>query len=134
MAKAARSGPLRAAMARHLGETVDHLDRLHTVVESVGLPVRGAKCEAVDGLLKEGTALIQEYSDSPALDAALITAAQKVEHYEIATYGTLRAFARRLGHADAEKLLSQTLEEEAAADQNLTRIAETHVNESAAAA
>jgi ferritin-like metal-binding protein YciE len=134
MARAARSGLLRTAITRHLGETVDHLDRLHTVFEGLSLPVRAVKCEAMAGLLKEGAELMEHYSDSTALDAALITAAQKIEHYEIAAYGTLRAFAQHLGHIEAGQLLAQTLKEEAAADQTLTHIAERDANESATAA
>lgn len=112
MAKAANSTNLRKAFESHLTETKVHVDRLVKVLDSLGLSARGKKCAAMEGLLKEGDEIAEDFSDSPALDAALICAAQKVEHYEIATYGTLCAFARRLGHDSAADLLDKTLKEE----------------------
>jgi ferritin-like metal-binding protein YciE len=134
LAKAAQSSDLSSAFTKHLGETVNHVTRLEAVFETIGLTPRAVKCEAMAGLLKEGEDLIEEYAGSPALDSALIIAAQKVEHYEIATYGALRAFAKRLGHTKAEKLLLQTLREECRTDEGLTEIAEGGANELAAEA
>jgi ferritin-like metal-binding protein YciE len=134
MAKGAQSEQLRTAFTEHHAETVKHVERLEEIFDTIGLTPRAVKCEAMEGLLKEGEGLMEDYSESAALDAALISAAQKVEHYEIAAYGTLRAFARRLGNARAEKLLSQTLEEESKADDLLTGIAEAGANEVAAEA
>lgn len=129
MARAAQSEQLRAAFTDHQAQTVGHVERLGEIFDSIGLTPRAVKCEAMKGLIEEGEGLMEDYSESPALDAALISAAQKVEHYEIATYGTLRAFARRLGNNRAERLLSQTLEEESKADDLLTKIAEAGANE-----
>ncbi len=131
MAKAARDEPLKQAFTKHLKETENHVTRLGQIFAGVGLAPRAKKCPAMEGLLKEADELLEEYQDSSALDAALIAAAQKVEHYEIATYGTLRAFAECLGHADAVKLLSTTLLEEAKADEALTGIALSQANQEA---
>jgi ferritin-like metal-binding protein YciE len=131
MAKAARDAKLKAAFSIHLGETENQVKRLGQIFESLGLAVRAKKCPAMEGLLKEADELAEDYQDSSALDAALIAAAQKVEHYEIATYGTLRAFAECLGHTEAVKLLSATLHEESKADEALTGIARSQVNEEA---
>jgi len=132
MAKAARDAKLKAAFTNHLGETENQVVRLGKIFTSLGLAVRAKKCPAMEGLLKEADELAEDYQDSSALDAALIAAAQKVEHYEIATYGTLRAFAECLGHTEAVKLLSATLLEESKADEALTGIALAQVNEEAA--
>ena len=131
MSKAANDPKLSEAFALHLAETKNHVVRLETVLTGLGLSTRAKKCPAMEGLLKEADELTEEYADSSALDAALITAAQKVEHYEIATYGTMRAFAQRLGYEDAVKLLTETLEEEGKADQALTEIAMGGVNQTA---
>ncbi len=131
MAKAAKSSNLRKAFESHLSETKGHVDRLGQVLDSMGLSARGKKCPAMEGLLKEGDEIAEDYKDSPALDAALICAAQKVEHYEIATYGTLCAFARRLGHNSAADLLEKTLKEESACDEKLTKLAMSEANPSA---
>ena len=133
MAKAAVDPKLSEAFTKHLAETKNQVVRLGKVFEGLGLSPRAKKCPAMEGLLKEGDELAEDYAESSALDAALITAAQKVEHYEIATYGTLRAFAERLGYTDAVKLLSATLEEEGNADHALTAIATGGVNEMAVA-
>ncbi|RYD43721.1 MAG: ferritin-like domain-containing protein [Verrucomicrobiaceae bacterium] len=133
MAKAANDKKLADAFTSHLEETKTHVTRLETILTDMGLSTRAKKCAAMEGLLKEGDELAEEYADSTALDAALITAAQKVEHYEIATYGTIRAFAQRLGYTDVVKLLTQTIEEEGAADHKLTEIATSGVNEMATA-
>jgi ferritin-like metal-binding protein YciE len=133
MAKAANDTKLSEAFTSHLAETKVHVTRLEEILKSLGLSPRAKKCPAMEGLLKEGDELAEEYADSTALDAALITAAQKVEHYEIATYGTIRAFAKRLGYADAVKLLTATLDEEGKADHTLTEIATGGVNQMAVA-
>jgi ferritin-like metal-binding protein YciE len=133
MAKAANDQKLGDAITHHLAETKNHVVRLEDVFKSIGVAPRAKKCPAMEGLLKEGDELAEEYADSTALDAALISAAQKVEHYEIATYGTLRAFAQRLGYADAVKLLTATIEEEGNADHKLTEIAMGGVNQMAVA-
>jgi len=132
MAKAARDAKLKAAFTIHLGETENQVARLGEIFTGLGLAVRAKKCPAMEGLLKEADELAEDYQDSSALDAALIVAAQKVEHYEIATYGTLRAFAECLGHTEAVKLLTATLREESKADEALTGIALAQVNEEAA--
>jgi len=131
MAKAAQSPNLRKAFESHLTETKGHVDRLGKVLEGLGLSARGKKCAAMEGLLKEGDEIAEEFGDSTALDAALICAAQKVEHYEIATYGTLCAFARRLGLDSAAELLGLTLKEESAADEKLTKLALSEANPAA---
>ena len=133
MAKAAVDPKLREAFTKHLAETKNQVVRLGKVFEGLGLAPRAKKCPAMEGLLKEADELAEDYADSSALDAALITAAQKVEHYEIASYGTMRAFAERLGYTDAVNLLSATLEEEGNADHALTAIATGGVNEMAVA-
>lgn len=129
MAKAANDEQLAGAFTAHLAETKTHVTRLGQIFESLGMSARSKKCPAMEGLLKEADELAEDYKDSTALDAALITAAQKVEHYEIGTYGTLRAFAKRLGYEDAVKLLTETLNEEGNADHTLTKIATGGVNE-----
>ena len=133
MAKAARDSKLSEAFTKHHVETKNHVVRLGKVFESLDLTPRSKKCPAMEGLLKEADELAEEYADSSALDAALITAAQKVEHYEIATYGTMRAFAQRLGYTDAVKLLTETIDEEGKADHALTKIASGGVNQMAVA-
>ena len=131
MAQAANDAKLSEAFTKHHGETKNHVIRLGKVFEGLGLAPRAKKCPAMEGLLKEADELAEDYADSSALDAALITAAQKVEHYEIASYGTIRAFAKRLGYDDAVKLLTETIEEEGKADHALTAIAAGGVNQMA---
>ncbi len=131
MAKAANDEALSKAFTNHHAETKNQVTRLEAVFKSIGLTARAKKCPAMEGLLKEADELSEDYKDSTALDAALISAAQKVEHYEIGTYGTLRAFATRLGYTEAADLLGQTLEEEGNADEKLTEIALAGVNEMA---
>lgn len=133
LAKAANDQKLSEAFTKHLAETKNQVVRLGKVFASLGLTARAKKCPAMEGLLKEADELVEEYADSTALDAALITAAQKVEHYEIASYGTMRAFAQRLGYNEAVQLLTETLEEEGNADHALTEIAVGGVNQMAVA-
>ena len=122
MAKAAESDELRAAFEEHLDITRMQVNRLEEVFKSLGLAARGKTCDGMKGLIEEGKSHMEEL-DGSTLDAALIGAAQKVEHYEIATYGTLATWAELLGHQDAKDLLGQTLEEEKEADEKLTGIA-----------
>lgn len=124
MAKAAEHEELRAAFESHLEETQGHVQRLEQVFETFGETAKGKKCKAMQGLVEEGEDLIEEEEG----DAALICAAQKVEHYEIASYGSLRAWAKLLQEEDAAELLGESLEEEKKADKTLTEIAETAVN------
>ena len=122
MAKAVESEELRTAFEEHLEITRMQVNRLEEVFKSLGMTARGKTCEGMKGLIEEGSSHIEELEGS-TLDAALIGAAQKVEHYEIATYGTLATWADLLGHQDAKDLLGQTLEEEKEADEKLTAIA-----------
>ncbi|MDF3058887.1 MAG: hypothetical protein K0R17_3102 [Rariglobus sp.] len=134
MARAAKSAPLRKLFEEHLKETSDQIDRLDRLFAALDVSFTGRSCKAMQGLLAEAREVIQEDADPEVLDAALIVAAQKIEHYEIAGYGSVRTFARELGYKDAERLLEQTLKEEFAADEKLTRAAESRVNQRAATA
>lgn len=131
MARAARSPELRAAFEKHEEETQTHVERLQQVFEILGKAARGKTCPAIDGIIEEGEETMQALADSPALDAGLISAAQAVEHYEMARYGTLHRWAQVMGRADVAKLLDQTLQEEGATDQTLTGIADGSVNQAA---
>jgi ferritin-like metal-binding protein YciE len=131
MAKAARHEQLREVFTAHLAETKAQVSRLEQVFEVLGAPVKSKKCKAMEGLLAEGADLMEEEKNSPALDAGLIAAAQKVEHYEIASYGTVRAWAEKMNHEEAARLLQETLDEESAADEKLTEIAENLCNHEA---
>jgi ferritin-like metal-binding protein YciE len=123
MAKAAESEELRSAFEEHLEITRAHVGRLEEVFKGLGMTARGKTCEGMKGLVEEGSEKIEELDPGTVLDAALIASAQKVEHYEIATYGTLATFAQVLGMEDAKDLLGQTLDEEKEADEKLTQIA-----------
>ena len=125
MAKAAGNEDLKDGFEKHLEETENHINRLNQVFEAIGEKAKGKTCKAMKGLIEEGEELIKE----EAGDAALIAAAQKVEHYEIATYGSLKSWAEHLGEDDAVELLERTLEEEKATDEKLTQVAEEAVNE-----
>lgn len=131
MAKAANARELADAFKSHLKETEGHVTRLEKVFKSLGEPVKSKKCKAMEGLVEEGKELMEEEKDSSALDAGLIAAAQKVEHYEIASYGTVCAWAEQMGHTKELAILQQTLEEEKAADEKLTGIAESLANQEA---
>lgn len=128
MAKGATSEKLKAGIEEHLEQTKGQVERLEQVFELLGVPARGKKCEAMEGLIEEGASLLEEDADSDVLDAGIIAAAQKVEHYEIATYGTLCTWARQLGLDDTADLLGETLEEEKQTDLKLTELAESEVN------
>ena len=131
MARGASSPDLRAAFQKHKEETEVQVERLQQVFELIGKPARGKTCPAIDGILEEGEEALQDFADSPALDASLIAAAQAVEHYEIARYGTLRRWAEVLGMKDAAKLLDQTLQEEGTTDESLTQLADGSINQKA---
>jgi len=128
MAKKAASPDLRAALEQHLGQTEGQVNRLERIFKKLGEKPTGKTCKAMKGLVEEGKEIIDKDGDESVLDAALIGAAQKVEHYEIASYGTARTFASLLGEEEAVEALQKTLDEEAAADKKLTALAESLVN------
>jgi ferritin-like metal-binding protein YciE len=131
MVKAATCSHLKEAFQSHLEETEGHVTRLEKVFKAIGEKAKAKKCEATVGLLKEGDEIAAEFKGTPAINAALIAAAQKVEHYEIASYGSLHEWAKLLGHDDAAELLESTLEEEKGADEKLTERARESSNEEA---
>lgn len=128
MIRGAEAQDLKAAFEKHLQETEGQVERLVQVFELLGKPARGKTCPAIDGILEEGQEILEEFKGSPALDAGLLAAAQAVEHYEIARYGTLKSWAMQLGKNDVAKLLDQTLAEETKTDQALTQLAGAKVN------
>jgi ferritin-like metal-binding protein YciE len=132
LAKAASSADLRAAFESHLEETRGHVERLEQVFESLEEKVRGKHCEGIAGIIEEGKSVMGEEFDEAAMDACLIAAGQRAEHYEMAAYGTLVAWARAMGHTEAADLLQETLDEEKAADEKLTTLAEGGINQEAA--
>ena len=129
--KAATCTQLQAALQKHLKETHGQIAKLEQVFKSIGEKAKGKKCEAAVGLLKEGDEIAAEFKGSPAINAALISAGQKVEHYEIASYGCLHEWAGVLGHEEAAGLLQEILDEEKAADETLTELARSGDNEEA---
>lgn len=131
MAEASSSTQLRQAFESHLAETKGHVRRLEQVFQAMRKKPKGQTCDAMKGLVEEGEDMISNTDQSPVRDAGLITAANRVEHYEIAAYGSVLAFAKTLGIHEALALLDATLTEEKKADQKLTRLAETSVNENA---
>ena len=133
LAKAAKSPELQEAFTSHLRETEGHVERLEQIFQDLGQTARGKRCKGMEGLVEEGKEIMEQEGEAPVIDAALIAGAQRVEHYEIAAYGCLRTYAHLLGHDKAAQLLSQTLEEEEAADEKLNAIAEDKVNAEAAA-
>jgi ferritin-like metal-binding protein YciE len=128
MAKAASSPELRRAFERHLEETRRQVERLDQIGDELQMKLTGKKCKGMEGLIEEGKEVMEEDLDDNAIDAGLIGAAQKVEHYEIAGYGTARTHADMLGYRRVAKLLQQTLNEEGATDKKLTQLAESVVN------
>jgi ferritin-like metal-binding protein YciE len=132
LAKAAASPDLREAFETHLEETQGHIQRLEQVFESLDEKVRGKHCDGIAGIIEEGKSIMEEDLDETTMDACLIAAGQRAEHYEMAAYGTLVAWANAMGHTDAAGLLQQTLDEEKAADEKLTELAETGINREAA--
>lgn len=131
MARAAQDPELKAAFQTHEQETQAQYERLSEVFDALGKRPTGKTCDAIEGIIAEAQEIMEEFKGSPALDAGLLAAAQAVEHYEIARYGTLKAWAAQLGLADAERLLDQTLQEETATDEILTGLAETVINAAA---
>lgn len=134
MAKAAQSEELTAAFEKHEAETEKQVQRLEQVFEAIDKKPQGKTCPAIVGIIEEGQEIMKEYKDSPALDAGLLAAAQAVEHYEIARYGTLKAWARELGINEAVSLLQKTLDEEVKTDEALSELAEGVINQEAQAA
>ena len=132
MAKAAHSPELRGAIESHLEETRQQVERLEQVFESLGEKPRGKHCDGIAGIIQEAQAVMQEDFDEPTADACLIASAQRAEHYEMAAYGKLVAWARAMGHDEAADLLQETLDEEKAADEKLNTLAEGGINEQAA--
>jgi ferritin-like metal-binding protein YciE len=131
LAKAAQSRDLKAAFEKHHTETEGQVERLQKVFKIIDAKAQGKTCPAINGLAEEGAEIIEEYKGSPAIDAGLLAAAQAVEHYEIARYGALRAWAEELGLEDAIPLIDETLEEEKATDQALSELAESLINQQA---
>ncbi|HJS17623.1 MAG TPA: ferritin-like domain-containing protein [Anaerolineales bacterium] len=132
MAKNSQTRDLRSAFEEHLTQTENHVRRIEQACSDLGVSPRGKKCVGMEGLIEEGKEILSNGADPDALDAGLIGAAQKVEHYEIAAYGTAAAHARQLGFNSVAQLLDKTLEEEKIADEKLTKIAENRVNVKAA--
>ena len=128
MAKAANADELREAFEMHLEETEEQIARIEQAAEVMGESLKKKVCKAMKGLLEEGQEMMQEKKQSPAIDATLIAAAQKVEHYEIASYGTLCAWAKHLGQNEVLELLHETLEQEKTTDEKLTSLAESAAN------
>lgn len=133
MAKATSNPELKAAFEEHLEVTEQQVERLKKVFELVGKPSRAEKCVAMEGLLEEGKKVMDEEAEPEVLDAMLIGAAQRVEHYEIAAYGTVATWAEQIGQPQAAKLLKQTLDEEMETDQKLSSLAEAGINQHAQA-
>jgi ferritin-like metal-binding protein YciE len=132
MAKQASSPELQKAFNKHLEESKGHVDRLNRIFEKMGQRPRAKKCKGIEGILEEGKEFMDEAETDELMDAGLIASAQRVEHYEIAAYGTLRTYAELLGDKEAAKLLQQTLDEEGATDKKLTSLAQSGINVEAA--
>jgi ferritin-like metal-binding protein YciE len=132
LAKAASSSELRSAFEKHLEETRRHVTRLEQVFESIDEPARPKHCDGIAGIVEEGKSIMGEDFEGTTMDACLVAAGQRAEHYEMAAYGTLVAWARAMGHVEAADLLQQTLDEEKAADRKLTALAEDGINQDAA--
>jgi ferritin-like metal-binding protein YciE len=132
LAKASSNSTLRQAFQSHLEQTEEHLTRLEQVFESLDEQVRGKHCEGIAGIIEEGKSIMEEDLDETTMDACLIAAGQRAEHYEMAAYGTLVSWAEAMGHTDVARLLQRTLDEEKAADKKLSGLAEGGINRSAA--
>ena len=132
LAKAATSPQLREAFETHLEETQGQIERLEQVFETLDEKVRGKHCDGIAGIIEEGKSVMEEDFDDATMDACLIASGQRAEHYEMAAYGTLVAWARAMGHTDAADLLQETLNEEKAADEKLSALAEGGINQGAA--
>ena len=134
MAKAAHSDELKGAFQKHEKQTEGQIARLEKVFELLDAAPRGKKCEAIEGIIEEGSEIMKEFKGAPALDAGLVSSAQAVEHYEIARYGTLKRWAEQMGMDEAANLLDETLTEEKDTDESLTELADSMVNLQAEAA
>ena len=134
LARAADAPALQQAFTKHLRQTEGHVQRLERVFKSLDQAARGKKCKGMEGLLEEGKEILEEEGAPAVIDAALISAAQRVEHYEIAAYGCLRSYAQLLGYDEADRLLEQTLREEEETDQALSALGEGGINQAAMAA
>lgn len=134
MKRGAESAELKQAFDSHKAETEVHVERLQQIFEMIGKRAQGKTCAAIEGILEEGSEILEEYKGTAALDAGLIAAAQAVEHYEITRYGTLKRWAEVLGMKDAVKLLDATLQEEGKTDEALTALADASVNQEAVSA
>jgi len=132
LAKASSNPKLRQAFESHLEETRGQIERLEQVFEGLDEKVRGKHCDGIAGIIEEGKSIMEEDFDETTMDACLIAAGQRAEHYEMAAYGTLVAWAQAMGHGEAAKLLQQTLDEEKAADKKLSGLAESGINQGAA--
>ena len=132
MAKDAQSTALKDAFAMHLQQTEGHVERLEPIFDLISVPARGKTCDAILGIIEEGKSIMDEFKGTPALDAGLVSSAQAVEHYEIARYGTLKAWAKQMGKADIVRLLEATEQEEIATDKKLSALATAAVNAKAA--
>jgi len=128
MAKAASNPQLQAAFTEHLAQTREHVERLEQVFNTLGESPKGKKCKAMEGLIEEGKDMMDEDAEPEVMDAGLIAAAQRVEHYEIAGYGCVRTYAKLLGNNEAARLLQKTLDEEGQTDKKLTDLAERLIN------
>ncbi len=131
MADAANSPELKNAFREHLTQTRQHVDRIEQIFKKIGEKPKGETCEGMKGLIKEGESMIKMKGEPEVIDAGLIAAAQRVEHYEIAGYGTVRTYAELLGDDNAVRLLERTLQEEEETDEKLTELAESHINQEA---
>ncbi len=131
MARAATDPKLKAAFEKHKEETQGQIERLQEVFEIIGKRAQGKTCEAIQGIIAEGEEIMEDYKGTAALDAGLISSAQAVEHYEITRYGTLKAWAEKLGYSKAVPLLEATLTEESTTDESLSKLATTSVNAAA---
>jgi len=132
VAKAATSPQLKTALQSHLAETENHVKRLEQVFQGLGLTPRAKKCKAMEGLIEEANDMLEEDADPEVLDAAIIASGNRIEHYEIASYGTVRSYAQLMGNQQMANLLQQTLDEEGNADKKLTVLAESSINLEAA--
>lgn len=131
MARATSSPDLKQALTEHREETEGHVERLQKVFEHIDKPARGKTCEAINGLIQEGEEVIENTQEGPVRDSGIVAAAQAVEHYEMARYGTLLAWAKAAGRTEVARLLEQTLEEEKKADTLLNKLANQHINQDA---
>lgn len=134
MARAAQSAELKAGFEKHREQTEGHVERLQQIFELIGKRSQGKTCEAIQGIIAEGEEIIEDFKGTVAIDAGLISSAQAVEHYEIARYGTLKTWAKTLGHKEVVALLDETLQEETATDKTLSQLATTAANQKAKAA